>query len=231
MTLHLIRRREPPPGAVAPGDLVLHDRDGAWHDGLLMDLLAKRLDHRRADMTTSSTEATEALASAERDLLAAADASRGLTLPSARRKSAACLARGWERVSRKARAAMAASREGQDDAFHDMRKRVQDRWMHAALMRDLWPSAFGAIHRQAKTLSDMLGHAQDLAILLHAIAGSSELVSDAVESEAIRDLVVAQQRKLQRECRELAAALFGKAKPRDGVMIERLLLDRAARSE
>ncbi len=33
MTLHLVRRREPPAGAIAPGDRVLHDRDGAWHDG------------------------------------------------------------------------------------------------------------------------------------------------------------------------------------------------------
>jgi hypothetical protein len=33
VTLHLVRRREPPAGVVAPGDRVLHDRDGAWHDG------------------------------------------------------------------------------------------------------------------------------------------------------------------------------------------------------
>lgn len=195
-------------------------------NGLLMDRLAKRLDQRRADLTSSSTEAVIALASAEQDLLAAVDAVRDLGLSSSRRKGANCLARGWETIGRKARATIKASEDGHDEAFHDMRKRTQDRWMHAMLMRDLWPSALAAIQRQGKTLSDMLGKAQDLAILLHAVAGSSELVSDAVESEAIRDLVVAEQTKLQRQCRELAAALFGKAKPRDGVMIERLLLDR-----
>jgi CHAD domain-containing protein len=195
-------------------------------NGLLMDRLAKRLDQRRAEMTTSSAEAADALESAGQDLLTAADAVDGLTLSNARRKSAGCLSRGWETVGRKARAAIKASGDGDEEAFHDMRKRTQDRWMHAALMRDLWPSALAAIHRQGKMLSDRLGQAQDLAILLDAVAGSSELVTDAVESEAIRDLVVAQQEKLHRECRELATALFDKSKPRDGVMIERLLLDR-----
>ena len=195
-------------------------------NGLLMDRLAKRLDQRRAEMTTSSAEAAEALNSAEQHLLRAAEAASGLSLSGSRRKSAVCLARGWEKVGRKAREAIKASEDGHDEAFHDMRKRTQDRWMHAALLCDLWPSALAAIHRQGKTLSDRLGQAQDLAILLDTVTVSGELVSDAVESEAIRDLVVAQQKKLQHECRELAAALFGKAKPRDGEMIERLLLDR-----
>ena len=30
MTLHLVRRAPPPEGAVAAGDVVLHDRDGVW---------------------------------------------------------------------------------------------------------------------------------------------------------------------------------------------------------
>jgi CHAD domain-containing protein len=195
-------------------------------NGLLMDRLAKRLDQRRADITTSSAEAGEALASAARELHNAAEAAGALSLPNGRRKAATCLSRGWEKVGRKAREAIKASDEGHDEAFHDLRKRTQDRWMHAALMRDLWPSALSAIHRQGKTLSDMLGQAQDLAILLDAVTGSGELVSDAVESEAIRDLVVTQQQKLRGECRELAKALFSKSKPRDGEMIERLLLDR-----
>jgi CHAD domain-containing protein len=195
-------------------------------NGLLMDRLAKRLDQRRADITASSAEAAEALASAASDLLDAAEAVNGLSLPHARRKAAACLARGWENVGQKAREAIKASEQDHAEAFHDMRKRTQDRWMHAALMYDLWPSALSAIHRQGKTLSDMLGQAQDLAILLEAVTTSSELVSDAVEAEAIRDLVVTQQQNLKGECRALARGLFSKSRPRDGEMIQRLLLDR-----
>lgn len=31
MTLHLVRAAAPPAACVAPGDVVLADRDGAWH--------------------------------------------------------------------------------------------------------------------------------------------------------------------------------------------------------
>lgn len=194
-------------------------------NGLLMDRLGKRLDHRRKAITKASDETAETLASAARELLAAAEAVGELTLPHARRKSAACLASGWQKINRKARAAIKASADGHHEAFHDIRKRTQDRWMHAALLRGLWPSAMNSIQRQGRTLSDMLGHAQDLEILLDAVTGSDELVSDAVETEAVREVVLSQQKKLQDQCRELAAALFGKSRPRDSVMIERLLLD------
>jgi hypothetical protein len=195
-------------------------------NGLLMDRLGKRLDQRRKAITKASDHTDEILQSAAHDLLTAAEAAGEVTLPHARRKSAACLAKGWRNINRKARAAIKASADGHDEAFHDMRKRTQDRWMHAALMRDIWPSAMSAIQRQGKTLSDMLGHAQDLAILLDAVTASDGLVSDAVETEAVRDVVLSQQKALQDQCRELATALFNKSKPRDSVMIERLLLDR-----
>lgn len=194
-------------------------------NGILMDRLAKRLDQRRLAITRASEKTGQTLGLAVQELLAAAEAVDDLSLPHARRKTASCLARGWQKVNRKARSAIKASAAGHDEAFHDIRKRTQDRWMHAALLRDLWPSAMNAIHRQGKTLSDMLGHAQDLAILLDAVTGSDELVSDAVETEAVRDVILSQQQKLQDECRKLAAALFNKSKPRDSVMIERLLLE------
>ena len=50
MTLHLVRHREPAPATVAPGDDVLHDRDGAWHRGAdrLTDEAVLDLVHRAA---------------------------------------------------------------------------------------------------------------------------------------------------------------------------------------
>lgn len=192
-------------------------------NGMLMDRLAKRLDRRRETKTRNSNKAQEALASAADDLLVAADAVSDLSLPHGRRKSANCVAGGWEKIGKKAQAAIKASADGHDEAFHDLRKRTQDRWTHAALLRDVWPSAMTAIHRRAKMLSDMLGHAQDLTLLLHTVSDSSELVADAVESEAISDVVLAQKSKLQDECREFAQTLFANAKPRDGKQIALLL--------
>ena len=192
-------------------------------NGMLMDRLAKRLDRRRETVTQNADKATEAVASAANDLSAAAKATDGLALPHARRKGAACIADGWEQTGRKARAAIKQSADGHDEAFHDLRKRTQDRWMHAALLRDLWPSAMTAIHRQARMLSDMLGHMQDLTVLLHTVLDSSDLVADAVESEAIRDVVVAQRQKLRDECRAFGKTLFSDPKPRDGKQIVLLL--------
>lgn len=194
-------------------------------NGMLMDRLAKRLDQRRKDATRQSDDAA-AIAGAEHELMAAAEAASSLSLPHSGRKSAACLAKGWETVGRKAREAVAASSEGNEDALHDLRKRTQDRWMQAALMRDLWPSAMIAIERQGKTLSDMLGHAQDLTILLDEVASSSDLVSDAVESEAVRDVVHSRQKVLQEDCCAFAKTFFAKSKPRDGRMIRELLRGR-----
>jgi CHAD domain-containing protein len=195
-------------------------------NGMLMDRLVKRLEQRREILTSDSEEAAGALATAERALAEAAEAVADLALPYSERKAAACLARGWEKIAGKARTTIAAARDGHDEAFHDLRKRTQDRWMHAALLRDLWPSAMTAMHRQGKTLSDMLGHVQDLAILFAAVSDSHELVSDGVEREAVRDVIVSRQTTLQAECVELANLLFGKSRPRDGKMIRRLLRGR-----
>jgi len=192
-------------------------------NGMLMDRLAKRLDQRRESITGQTDAVADVLASARHDLLEAAKAADDLSLPHSGRKSATCLARGWETTGRKAREALEECASGHEEAFHDLRKRTQDRWMHAALLSDLWPTALRAIQHQGKALSDMLGHAQDLAILLDAVSGPGELVSDAVESEAIREAVLTQQAKLQDECRDLGAILFGKSKPRDGRMIVKLL--------
>lgn len=195
-------------------------------NSMLMNRLAKRLDQRREDAAKNSDEAAAAIAQAERELTKAAKAASSLSLPHSARNSAVCLARGWETVGRKARKAVAAHSKGDAEAFHDLRKRTQDRWMQAALMRDLWPSAMIAIERQGKMLSDMLGHAQDLAILLDAVANSSDLVSDAVESEAVRDVVLSRQKVLQEDCRAFARTFFAQAKPRDGKMIRHLLRGR-----
>lgn len=192
-------------------------------NGMLMDRLAKRLEQRREAMTTNSEEAADALATAAQGLVAAAEAVAGLDLPHGRRKSAACVAEGWEQIGKKAREAMETAADGQEDGFHDLRKRAQDRWMHAAFLRDLWPAAMTAIQRQGKSLSDLLGHAQDLDILLHAVTESNDLVSDSVETEAIRDAIVSQQTKLHAQCLDFAREYFGKSTPRDGDMIERLL--------
>lgn len=195
-------------------------------NGLLMDRLAKRLEKRRQALIGKAGATADALAAAADDLQAAADAAECLDLPQAHRKGAACLARGWDRTGRKARTALTATAKGHDAAFHELRKRTQDRWMQAGMMQALWPTAMLSIQRQAKYLSDLLGHAQDLTVLLQTVSDNGELVGDSVEGEAIREMILGQRGRLRDQCRALAKDVFSKSRPRDREMIEGLLLDR-----
>lgn len=201
---------------------------GSKSNAMLMDRLAKRLERRHQHLTRASTEATEILHKASRDLRRAAVDVDRLDLPNGPRKGADCLVAGWERVSKKARRAITAAATGEhEEAFHDLRKRSQDRWMHAALVRDLWPTAMVSIQGQAKTLSDLLGHMQDLSVLDGTITGTPDLVQDNVENEAVRDAIRTQQARLREESLDLADDLFRKSTPRDGKVLARLIRKRA----
>jgi CHAD domain-containing protein len=196
-------------------------------NAMLMDRLAKRLERRHRDLTGESAEASEILRKASGDLRQAASNVDGLGLPNGPRKGADCVVTGWDKVSKKARRAIAAAASGDhEEAFHDLRKRSQDRWMHAALISDLWPTAMISIQRQAKSLSDLLGHMQDLSVLDEAITTAPELVQDNVENEAVRDAIRTQQAKLREESLDQAGDLFRKSKPRDGKVIGRLIRKR-----
>lgn len=193
-------------------------------NALLMERLTRRLEHRRA--ASPGGAAADVLDSAIDALAEAAMAAETLALPASRRKGAAALARGWDRTGREIREALNATAGGHDEAFHDLRKRMQDRWMQAVLLKGLWPTAMVSIQRQAKYLSDLLGHAQDLTMLLDTISGDADLVGDSVESEAIRETILGQRMQLQKRCRTLAQDLSGRSRPRDRAMIERLLRER-----
>jgi len=201
---------------------------GSKANAMLMDRLAKRLERRHRHLTGESAEASEILHKASRDLRqAAADIDR-LDLPNGPRKGADCVVTGWEKVSKKARRAIVLATTGDhEEAFHDLRKRSQDRWMHAALLNDLWPTAMISMRRQAKGLSDLLGHIQDLSVLDEAVTTAPDLVQDNVENEAVRDAIRIQQAKLRDESLEYADDLFHKSRPRDGKVIGRLIRKRA----
>jgi hypothetical protein len=194
-------------------------------NGLLMDRLGRRLEQRRQQTIAGDGAAEAVVGGAVADLDEAARAVADLDLPGARRKAVACLARGWDRTGRKARLAIEATAQDPDQGFHDLRKRCQDRWMQAGLLRALWPTAMMAMRDQAKHLSDLLGHAQDLTVLLETVNGDAALVGDGVESEAITEVVLGERGRLRETCHGLAKTVFGKARPRDRDMLERLLLN------
>jgi hypothetical protein len=201
---------------------------GSKSNAMLMDRLAKRLERRHRRVTNTSAEAGETLQKASSDLRRAASDVDGLDIPNGPSKGADCVVAGWERVSKKARRAISLAASGDhEEAFHDLRKRSQDRWMHAALIRNLWPTAMISIQLQAKSLSDLLGHIQDLSVLEDTITTAPDLVQDNVENEAVLDAIRTQQAKLREESLKQAGDLFRKSKPRDGKVIGHLIRKRA----
>jgi hypothetical protein len=66
-------------------------------------------------------------------------------------------------------ASAAAGDGNDDDAAHDWRKATQRHWRHMRLLEAGWPAYFQVRALEAKAVSDLLGNAQDLALLVRWI--------------------------------------------------------------
>jgi CHAD domain-containing protein len=182
---------------IAAGDV----RDAIHKARSTLEKRRERIAGGKADIGGELTSAAAALAGAS----AALD---DLQLPKSRKDIARCLARGWERTGRKATDALAACAGGDEEVpYHDLRKRAQDRWMHARLLRALWPGAMIAIQKTAKALVDELGHEHDLAVLGDHVARSRDKVI-ADNREIILLAILEQRRKLQDLCRDAGGDVF-----------------------
>lgn len=77
---------------------------------------------------------------------------------------------GLERIHARGRRAMAAALdEGDDEAWHEWRKRVKDLWYSARILRPIAHPQMDGIVSDADALSDVLGQHQDMAVLDEAI--------------------------------------------------------------
>ena len=76
------------------------------------------------------------------------------------------IASGVARGLLELRDAVAGSEGGEDEAVHDWRKAVQRHWRHMLLVREGWPLHFEARAAEAKQVSEILGLAQDLTLVI-----------------------------------------------------------------
>lgn len=112
----------------------------------------------------SSSKPHAAVIAKARDLLqTATDDWQALELAD---DSFATLAAGIERGLRDLGEAFAATESGDEEAFHDLRKTVQRHWRHMRLVEAGWPAYFKARAEEAKEISELLGKAQDLTLML-----------------------------------------------------------------
>jgi CHAD domain-containing protein len=91
--------------------------------------------------------------------------------------------------------------DGSDEAFHDLRKAVQLHWRHMQLLQKAWPEMFAARIEAARSLSQMLGDVQDMAVVIAAIKSREDVGDDAAAA------VVGVARAAQRKARKLAPPL------------------------
>lgn len=187
--------------------------------------VAASLEKRREKIAGDESEIGDKLkiaAAGLRDAMAALDE---LKLPGSTSRAGDCIAAGWRKISTKAMKALKECATTHESVpYHDLRKRAQDRWMHAALLRSVWPAALIAIQNQAKALVDMLGHEHDLVVLSAHIAASDDHVAGDDKNDLL--LAIFEQRlKLQQSCRKAGKDVFDHESGRDAAIV-RLLIDK-----
>lgn len=89
-----------------------------------------------------------------------------------------------------------------DEAFHDLRKAIQQQWRHMQVLQRAWPDLFVARLTAARHLSQLLGDDHDLAVFA---AYLETLPRPAVSA--------ADRRAILRHCRERQLALRTEAHP------------------
>jgi CHAD domain-containing protein len=189
--------------------------------------LGRAMRKRRDQVTAAGDELEATLALAAAGLREAADAADHLKLAKFRKQAIECIADGWRRTSKKALKALAACEHAKDEEpFHDLRKRTQDRFMHATLLHSVWPAGMYALQRQAKLLVDTLGREHDLAMLNEQVRGQRK-DKNAADHRQLLQAIAAERRKLQAAARELAAQIFDDKPKRDAEIVALLIKNRS----
>jgi CHAD domain-containing protein len=110
------------------------------------------------------------------------------------------IAPGLERSFRRGRAALRTAREEQtSERFHDLRKRVKDRWYQVRVLEGLWAHPALTPEKELRDLQEDLGDDHNLEVLRALIPA---------KSAELREMVDTMQRGLRQKSLETASALY-----------------------
>lgn len=116
--------------------------------------------------------------------------------------------KSYERAYRKARAAQkAAAQGGEAEDFHEWRKRVKSMGLQARLLRAVHPCLEAHVSA-GRELARVLGKAQDIDVVLHAIKADATLPVHADEVTALNEVMGARRDQLFAEALVLAKELM-----------------------
>jgi CHAD domain-containing protein len=184
--------------------------------------LGRAMKKRRDQITAEGEELETTLTMAATGLRDAVAAVKGLNLAKLRKQSIECITKGWRKTGKKALKALHACQHSDEEVpFHDLRKRSQDRFMHAALLHSAWPSGMHSLQRQAKALVDLLGREHDLAVLNEQVRG--EKGKNTADRAQLLQAIAMEREKLQESARELGEQVFDEKPKRDAEIIALLI--------
>jgi CHAD domain-containing protein len=116
---------------------------------------------------------------------------------------------GLQRVQRRGRRAMAAALEsGDDESWHEWRKRAKDLWYCMRILEPVAPGPVGALVEDAGELSDLLGEDHDLATLDDAVAEHGGEIGDP-SARLLREAVARRREDLRRRALPIGMRLYG----------------------
>lgn len=176
----------------------------AAHIAIIRDWLAARRDR-----IVCETAGREVLPSALAVLGEARSALAALDLPGAPRDGARLLAHGAGHMVEKARKALKrARRDGEAEAFHELRKAMKYHRMHLSLLGGRWPGGSAARRRRAEALGERLGELNDIDAMYAALeAGEAEIAAPVAVAAFRADLALG-EKALRKACLRQAAELL-----------------------
>ena len=130
--------------------------------------------------------------------------------------AATIIAEGFARTHDRARSVLAKARkDGDDEALHELRKRVKYHWMHLRLIAPLWPDAIAPLTKAAKAIADGLGLDHDYSVMRQEIAATPEAFGAPRELAVLAALIDRRQAELRAAALDTARRLL--ADDPDGV--------------
>ncbi len=166
---------------------------------------------RRAMAATASVRVDDPRLSGARDLLGHARQDiAAWSIPDDR----VVLLDGLARVHGQGMDALAAARQdGGAHDFHDWRKRVKYLWYHLQVLDRVAPDLLGPLADTLKALSDALGDAHDLVVLVDEVGAAPTSFGGETSLASLRVVADRRRRDLERRAVNVGARLF--AEPTD----------------
>lgn len=168
-----------------------------------LSAIRHRLEARRDGIAESEADIDDKVAAAISACEDAIEAVDALKLPDKPKKASRIAAKGLARTYGRALAAFeAAQKTGKAEDWHELRKRMKYHWMHANLLRKIWPGEMKLRAAKAKEAADDLGDDHDLAVMEDLIGSEPRTIGRKEEIAILRKALEKESKRLRGKATE-----------------------------